>query len=123
MDAIEYLKTRTRMTNNCTINCDECLLHYKNNDKELYCNKLEEYYPNEAIKIVEKWSKEHPLISNVDKYKEVIKETFGDDFEIEICGNKPYENIPDCRCCMMNCDECIEFWNSEYIGKEKKNNG
>ena len=34
MDAIEYLKTRTRMTNNCTINCDECLLHYKNNDKE-----------------------------------------------------------------------------------------
>ena len=24
MDAIEYLKTRTRMTSNCTIKCDEC---------------------------------------------------------------------------------------------------
>ena len=119
MDAIEYLKTRTRMTNNCTINCDECLLHYKNNDKELYCNKLEEYYPNEAIKIVEEWGKEHPLISNVDKYKEVIKETFGDDL-IDICDKQ----VPNFKCSSFtSCDECIEFWNSEYTGKEIKNNG
>lgn len=53
MDAIEYLKTRTRMTKNCTINCSECSLYYKNNNHELYCNKLEEYYPKVAIQIVE----------------------------------------------------------------------
>ena len=121
MDAIEYLKTRTRMTKNCEMDCDECLLGCNKNSRGISCSGLEIYHPKEAIKIVEEWKKEHPFISNVDKYKEVIKETFGDDFEIEICGNKPYENIPDCRCCMMNCDECIEFWNSEYIEKEKNN--
>ena len=118
MDAIEYLKTRTRMTSNCTIKCDECLLHYKNNNHELYCNKLEEYYPNEAIKIVEEWGKEHPIISNMDKYKEVIKETFGDDFEIEICPTKSHD-VPSCACEKMNnCNECVKFWNSEYKEKE-----
>ena len=120
MDALKYLETKGRMTNSCQIDCRNCPLAYKNNGKSIQCTALERDYSNEAIKIVEEWGKEHPIISNMDKYKEVIKETFGDDFEIEICGNKPYENIPDCRCCMMNCDECIEFWNSEYIEKEKE---
>ena len=117
MDALEYFKTKNKMTNNCKVNCDICPLSYDNNSKGISCGKFETFYPNEAIKIVEDWEKEHPFISNMDKYKEVIRKTFGDDFGIEICGNKPYENIPDCRCYMMNCDECIEFWYSEY--KEK----
>ena len=121
MDALKYLEIKSRMTNNCKMSCNDCPLAYKNNIKKINCGRLESLYPNEAIKIVEDWGKEHPFVTNVDKYKEIIKETFGDDFEIEICGNKPYENIPDCRCCMMNCDECIEFWNSEYIEKEKNN--
>ena len=116
MDAIEYLKTRTRMTSNCTVNCDECLLHYKNNNKELYCNKLEEYYPKVAIQIVEEWGKEHPFVTNVDKYKEVIKETFGDDL-IDICDKQ----VPNFKCSsFISCDECVEFWDSEYIEKEKE---
>ena len=120
MDALEYLKIKGEMTNTCKMKCDECPLYDKSNNKQLGCKRFEMLYPEEAIKIVEDWKKEHPIISNMDKYKEVIKETFGDDFEIEICGNKPYENIPDCRCCMMNCDECIEFWNSEYKKEEEK---
>lgn len=119
MDALEYFKIKKRMTNKCEMDCVDCPLYHANNNKKLGCKRFETFYPEEAIKIVEEWKKEHPFISNMDKYKEIIKETFGDDFEIEICGNKPYENIPDCRCCMMNCDECIEFWNSEYIEKEK----
>ena len=116
MDAIEYLKTRTRMTSNCTVNCDECLLHYKNNNKELYCNKLEEYYPKVAIQIVEEWSKKHPLITNADKYKEIIKETFGDDL-IDICDKQ----VPNFKCSnFRSCDECIEFWGREYKKKEEE---
>ena len=119
MDALEYFKIKKRMTNKCEMDCVDCPL-YSNNNKQLGCKRFEMLYPEESIQLVEEWKKEHPFISNMDKYKEIIKETFGDDFEIEICGNKPYENIPDCRCCMMNCDECIEFWNSEYKEKEEE---
>ena len=120
MDALEYFKIKKRMTNKCEMDCVDCPLYYANSNKQLGCKRFEMLYPKEAIKIVEDWEKEHPFVTNADKYKEIIRKTFGDNFEIEICGNKPYENIPDCRCCMMNCDECIEFWNSEYIEKEEE---
>lgn len=121
MDAIEYLKVRSRMTNNCNISCDKCLLGCDKNSRGVSCSGLETNYPKEAISIVEDWGKEHPIITNKDKYKEIIKETFGDNFDIEICGSRPYENIPDCRCCSIRgCDDCIKFWNSEYIEKEGK---
>ena len=52
MDALEYFKIKKRMTNKCEMDCDKCLLDRK---------------------IIE-WEKKHPIISNMDKYKEVIKE-------------------------------------------------
>ena len=119
MDALEFLKVRSRMTKNCGMDCDKCLLGCNKNSRGVSCSGLETNYPNEAIKIVEEWGKEHPLVSNVDKYKEVIKETFGDDL-IDICDKQ----VPNFKCSSFDsCDECVEFWNSEYIGKEKKNNG
>ena len=54
MDALEFLKVRSRMTNNCTINCDECLLHYKNNNHELYCNKLEDKFCLEELSMLQR---------------------------------------------------------------------
>lgn len=117
MDALEYLKARSRMTNNCKMDCDKCLLGCDKNSRGVSCSGLETNYPKEAIKIVEDWSKEHPIITNKDKYKETIKKVFGDDFDIEVCS----ENIPDCRCySIRGCDDCIKFWNSEYIEKEEK---
>ena len=121
MDALEYLKIRGRMTSNCNKSCGNCPLYYDNNGKKKTCTEFEFLYPNEAISIISKWEKEHPLKTNKDKYKEIIRETFGDNFDIEICGSRPYENIPDCRCdSMMDCGDCVKFWNSEYIEKEKE---
>lgn len=116
MDALEYFKTKNKMTNNCKVNCDICPLSYDNNSKGISCGKFETFYPNEAIKIVEEWGKEHPFISNVDKYKEIIRETFGDNF-MDICYKK---NVPICRCEDFNCSECEEFWGREYKKKEEE---
>ena len=119
MDVLEYFKIKKRMTNKCEMKCDECPLYDKSNNKQLGCKRFEMLYPNEAIKIIEEWSKKHPLITNADKYKEVIKETFRDDL-IDVCDKQ----VPNFKCSSFaSCDECIEFWNSEYTGKEIKNNG
>ena len=116
MDALEFLKVRSRMTNKCEMDCDKCLLGCNKNSRGVSCSGLETNYPNEAIQIVEEWGKEHPLISNVDKYKEVIRETFGGDL-IDICDKQ----VPNFKCSnFRSCDECIEFWDSEYIEKEKE---
>lgn len=116
MDALNYLKIRKRMTKNCEMDCDECLLGCNKNNRDVSCSGLEIDYPNEAIQIIEEWEKKHPIISNMDKYKEVIRETFGDNL-IGMCGNY----IPNFKCSSFaSCDECIEFWNSEYIEKEEE---
>lgn len=116
MDALNYLKTRKRMTKNCGMDCDECLLGCNKNSRGVSCSGLETNYPKVAIQIVEDWGKDNPLISNVDKYKEVIKETFGDDL-IDICDKQ----VPNFKCSSFaSCDECIEFWGREYKKKEKE---
>ena len=116
MDALKYFEIKKRMTNKCEMDCVDCPLYYGNNGKKKTCTEFESLYPNEAIKIVEKWDKEHPFISNVDKYKEIIRETFGDNF-IDICYKK---NVPICRCEDFNCSECEEFWGREYKKKEEE---
>ena len=59
MKAIDYLKEKARMTNNCDT-CDECPLDIEKNEKNLTCVKLEGNDPVKAVEIVEKWAKEHP---------------------------------------------------------------
>ena len=94
MDALEYLKVRSRMTNKCEMDCDKCLLDRKSIE----------------------WEKKHPIISNMDKYKEVIRETFGDNL-IGTCNKQ----VPNFKCSSFaSCDECIEFWNSEYKKEEEE---
>ena len=62
MDVLEYCKIKKRMTKNCEMDCDKCLLGCNKNSRGVNCSGLEINYPNEAIKIVEEWSKEQLLI-------------------------------------------------------------
>ena len=64
MNALEYLKIKGEMTNTCKMKCDECPLYDKSNNKQLGCKRFEMLYPEEAIKIVEDWKKEHPIMTN-----------------------------------------------------------
>ena len=106
------------MTKNCRIDCDECLLSSKYNGRNINCFPFESFYSDEAIKIVEKWEKEHPIMTNAEKYEQMMKNLLGDDFEIGICTSKSY-NVPFCACEKMNtCSKCVKFWNSKYKEKE-----
>ena len=120
MDALEYFKIKKRMTNKCEMDCVDCPLYYANNNKKLGCKRFETLYPDEAIKIVERWEKEHPIMTNIEKYEQMMKNLLGDDFEIEICPSKSHD-VPSCACDKMNdCNDCVKFWNSEYRKKEEE---
>ena len=122
MDALKYLEEKNRMTKLCYVDCDNCQLGRKNNGEDVSCVALEKQHPKIAVSIVEKWREENPLVTNLDKFKEVkdnILKTFNlseYDFECDCYGTK----LPGILCKKFhNCDECEEFWKSEYKGDEK----
>lgn len=62
-----YFAEKRRMTKKdklgrCKLYCGECLLNNKNNgtSENLLCGAFEAIYPEKAIKIVQRWSDEHP---------------------------------------------------------------
>lgn len=110
MKAIDYLKEKGRMTQNCTIHCDDCPFNYDNN-----CTTFDSKYPEQAIEIVEKWAKENP----VKTYLSVLLEKLPNaklnirgipDVCIKHYFGKEYGN-----CGFESCKDC---WNREY--KEEK---
>ena len=122
MDAVKFLKEKDRLTKKCGISCLECRLSESNNKMGIPCYELTNKYPEKHVEIVEKWSEENPPVTNLDKFKEVkdnILKTFNlseYDFECDCYGTK----LPCILCKKFhNCDECREFWNSEYKGDEK----
>lgn len=70
MDAVEYLKQKSKMTKNCTIACDTCPLAIENNNGNLVCANFERHYIEEAVEIVENWAKEHLAKTYVDVFLE-----------------------------------------------------
>lgn len=75
MEFKEFCKERSRM---CKFKkyCGRCEIGDKKETRTCaeYCVKN----PDEAERIVSEWSKEHPITTNADKFKEV----FGEDFRI-----------------------------------------
>ena len=67
MDAVKFLIEKRRMCNVMS-SCDECPLN--ENAKEYSCEYFDDI--EEAVDIVETWSKENPIITNGDKFKEVF---------------------------------------------------
>lgn len=116
MTALEYFKEKNRMTKKCSIDCTDFPLSSENNITGFACSGLQKKYPEIAISIVEKWSKEHPrktiLQDFLEKYPkaELIHNKFP-----EICPySLGYAENSQCvlddeeRFCSEECEEC---WN------------
>lgn len=72
MDALKFLEEKHRMCNYEEYLCDPNCPLKKLSDKYHYtCSAVCEYYPNEAIAVVEKWSEEHP--------KNMVQNAFADE--------------------------------------------
>ena len=68
------------------------------------------FHSYEVIEIVEQWAKEHPIVTNAMKFKEV----FGKEIRKDSCVNLGVK----CRDCDYSedgeCDVRNRFWNAEY---------
>lgn len=107
MDAIKYFNEKARMTEFCLNHCNKCSLSGMRNGRDMICRIFELRYPEDAIKIVEEWSKEHPqktyLMDFLGKYPNCNK---GDNGIPDSCRDNIYGTQSDCRC--TSCEKC---WN------------
>ena len=74
------------------------------------------FHVYEAIEVVEKWAKEHPIVTNAEKFKEV----FGREPDTQACVTPPIR-CEDCEYYIPDDTECrvqAKFWYAEY--KEPK---
>ena len=105
MDAVKYLKERSRMCKNHTC-CSSCPLDEEARD----CRNTEKINPEEAVEIVEKWSAENPpktiLQDFLEKYPNApLKNNSCPSFCPSILG---YKFI---KCSLEYCMTCKECWN------------
>lgn len=81
------------------------------------------FYAEKTIEIVTQWAKEHPLVTMVDKFKEVfgVKPV---DIESEKKSLACPQNVGfgiDINCSAQSCVECTEkFWGAEYKPPKKE---
>lgn len=109
----DVIKHKKRMCEkyNCTHDCPIKKWVTSNYTKTFYgCTRIMEH-PQEAEEIIMKWAKEHPIVTNADKFKEVFGFTPNGKscpYTIDSCGDS---------CDKSNCSH-YDFWEQEY--KEPK---
>lgn len=107
----EKLKMTKRTKNGlCEIKCGNCPLCSNNNGEGLSCPDFEMYYPEKAVKAVQKWSDEHPQKTYLTELLKIFPNTpLGDDGMPEIiCPH--HLGLKDIEDCEIDTN-CVECWN------------
>lgn len=114
---IEKLRMTKRTKNGlCKIKCSNCPLCSNNNGEGLSCPTFEMYYPEKAVKAVQKWSDEHPQKTFVTEFLKNYPRAVvnGDGIPNSVC---PYDlGLMDKHDCRKTCIEC---WNQPIEDGEK----
>lgn len=111
MDAVEYLKTLCRM---CHCECLKCEFGKARSGFET-CPVWQRTHPEEAVKIAEKWAKEHPIKTRQSEFLKQWPEAEVDD-TYGCLTLTPCKFYPKMRkeCVGKKCDDCRrEFWLAE----------
>lgn len=111
MDAMEYLKTLRRM---CNCECSKCELGKRLGVLDT-CALWQKANPEEAVAIVEKWAKEHPIKTRQSEFLKLFPGVDVDETDGCLTLNPCiiYEKMRK-ECAGKLCHECRKaFWLAE----------
>ena len=124
MDAVEFIVTRDRMCESFNNRCRGCEIANRMDGNES-CNDYIKRCPAEAVEIVERWTKEHPLKTRQSEFLKMFPrasmtadgiiafcpDSMDSEFE---CPRKTRDNIDPI------CGECRrEYWLEEVEDDER----
>ena len=111
MDAVEYLKTLSRM---CNCGCYNCEFEKRLSGFET-CAGWRYAHPDEAVAIVEKWAAEHPVKTRQSEFLKLFPGVDVDETDDCLTLNPCiiYEKMRK-ECNGVKCSDCRrEFWLAE----------
>ncbi len=114
MDAVEFLKTLSRM---CNGKCSKC--EFQKRSGLGHCATWRKTHPDEAVAIVEKWAKEHPVKTRQSEFLKLFPGAAPTkDGVLAICPNAFSPVYKDerglCKWHYTECDNCCrKFWLAE----------
>ena len=113
MDALEFLKINIRM---CERGCDKCPADIRNNGYGVGCVSLKRANPEQYIKMVYKWGKEHQLKTRAEKIKELFPNVEERNGVPNLCPRVTEgKTATEFKCELRNCMGCIKhYWEGEY---------
>lgn len=109
-----YFKEKNRMTKNCEIGCNHCLIGSHNNGFDLLCVEFENTYPDKAIEIVQKWSDEHQVETRLEHFKKMFPKAEMSSSERPKACVKHLNGEFECKISKVSCTFC---WNEPYNGE------
>lgn len=116
MTAVEYFRTKNRMTNGCGVGeCKICPLCCKSEELHIGCDELEFIFPEKAVDIVQKWAEQHPAKTRQSEFLKIYPNAAMNDGAIKICPLDLNVNF-NCRATSerISCNTCRkDYWLKE----------
>ena len=107
MDAVKFLKTLCRM---CNCECFNCEFRKRLSVFET-CTAWRKTHPDEAVAIVEKWAKEHPVKTRQSEFLKILPNVGLEEGVIDVCPKATEKNA---ICFRLNCKVCKkDYWLAE----------
>lgn len=106
MDAVKFYSTFKRMC--AKTDCKDCLLDQK-------CRPSANVEPEEVVKLVEEWAKDHPVKTRQSEFLKQFPNAPKSGRVLDICPqNLDIEYMPPKRCENIFCSACkTDYWNEE----------
>ena len=101
MDAVEFLKILRRM---CNWECHKCEFWKRLNGSET-CTVWRKTHPDEAVAIVEKWAKEHPVKTRQSEFLKHYPDAQIDSGCLNACPMDIFGDM-GINCNKQTCYEC-----------------
>lgn len=111
MDAVKFYSTFKRMC--AETDCKDCLLDQK-------CRPSANVEPEEVVKLVEEWAKEHPVKTRKSEFLKMFPKAEIKYDYLWMCPKYiDYDYKPEGNCYKISCDDCKrKFWLTEVTDND-----
>lgn len=104
--AVNYIKEKARLTENCTISCGACMLSERNTGESMECYMFEMDMPEKAVEIIQEWSNAIPIKTRLKDFTEKYPNHMANEKGIP---NSCCECLGYTKECSTNCEDCWDM--------------